>query len=64
MDCPDSAEGLQSWNSDAIEEHTGQGRPPGSIYSGPFVLPLRVDFRIAPGLRGDYGLCWAFDIGK
>ena len=56
MDCPDSAEGLQSWNSDAIEEHTGQGRPPGSIYSGPFVPQLHHDFAIAPGLQEDCGL--------
>ena len=29
---------------------------PGSIFSGPLVLPLRLDSMIAPGLRGDYGL--------
>ena len=33
---------------------------PGSIFSGPLVLPLRLDSMIAPGLRGDYGLCWTF----
>ena len=37
---------------------------PGSIFSGPLVLPLRLDSMIAPGLRGDYGLCWAFDVGN
>ena len=58
-DCP-----MQSWNPSAMGERTGRRLPPGSIYSGPLVLPLRLDSMIAPGLRGDYGLCWAFDVGN
>ena len=41
-------------------ERAAVGPSPGSIFPGCFVHALRVDFRIAPGLRGDYGLCWTF----
>ena len=38
------------------------GPSPGSIFPGRFVKLLRRDFRIAPELRGDYGLCWAWEM--
>ena len=52
---------MQSWNPSAMGERTGRRLPPGSIYSGPFVLPLRWDSRIASELRGDSGLRRYFD---
>ena len=46
------------------ENRRAEDSRPGSIFSGPLVLPLRLDSMIAPGLRGDYGLCWAFGMGN
>ena len=40
------------------------GSSPGSIFPGRSGKLLRGDFRIAPELRGDYGLCWAFGMGN
>ena len=41
-----------------LENGRAPGCPPGSIYSGPFVLQLPRDFVIAPELHDDCGLRW------
>ena len=41
----------------ALVQWNARGGSSGSIFPGRFVEQLCGDFRIAPGLRGDYGLC-------
>ena len=48
----------------ALVQWSARGGSPGSIFPGRSGKLLRGDFRIAPELRGDYGLCWAFDVGN